>query len=195
MARKLNEDTTDLIEDVAKAVLTTVAKKAIPSAASMAAGPLAGIAVGALIVAATKIYEHRQKMSREGIELRGDERDIVLVNEELERLYERRRKLEQALGRAPPRRRRLIENTIAALDNRIEMLEEYYELLQLRIEAMRRLDALGGKKLVKEVEKIMDRIEKGKPIDKELYRVIKEAEERLEKINASETVLLKILET
>ncbi len=193
MARRVDEDTMDLAEDVAKAVLATVAKKAVPSAASMAAGPLAGIAVGALIVAAAKIYEHRKKAAAQGIELRGDERDIVLVNEELERLYARKEKLEKALEKTTGRRKRIIEESLRAVEDRIMFLEEYYELLQLRVEAMRKLRMIGDKGLLKEAEKIMRRIEKGEPVDKDLYKLIERAERELDKIHASETVILRIL--
>jgi len=75
------------------------------------------------------------------------------------------------------------------LDNlRIEL-----ELRQLRLEALRRLRAIGDVRLMAEVERMVDKIEKGKGFEEEELKVLKDLEERWRRKEIQITALREVL--
>ena len=77
----------------------------------------------------------------------------------------------------------------AVLDNlRIEL-----ELRQLRLEALRRLRAIGDPRLMAEVERMVEKIERGKGFEEEELRVLKDLEERWRRKEIQITALREVL--
>ena len=182
------------VTDILSTVAQEVVRRGIPALASMSFGPAAGVAVGALLVIAFKLYKSRNAIKDYDKLILADERDVISVNEKLEKLYERREKLRQALEKAPPYRKRLIEQSIKSVEASIRNLEELYALLQIRLEARKKILMLGGKKLAKAIEDIAKHIEKGEVPSKEVYKILEKASSNLEKTRVKEAVLLKIIE-
>ena len=86
-----------------------------------------------------------------------------------------------------------IDEVIMAEKNVLENLRIELELRQLRLEALRRLESIGDPNIMKAVEKMVEKIEKGEEFEDQQYRVLRELEEKWRRkeieINALREVL------
>ena len=163
-------------EPAVKRVLEEAYKRLVPAAAYLVSSKAGFIA--SVIVFTTWLIKHSR--SRYG-EFSIDEDDKV-VAKLIEDIREQEARI-RVLEKARERRKGslgsgVIDDVIEAEKGVLVNLITELELRQLRLEALRRLKAIGDPKLTKAVKEMVRKIEEGKGFEEEQLRVLKELEER-----------------
>lgn len=163
-------------EPAIKKVFEEAYKRLVPAAAYLVSSKAGFIA--SVVVFTTWLIKHSK--SRYG-EFSIDEDDKVVAKliEDIKEQEARIRVLEKARERGRGSLgSRVIDDVIEAEKGVLENLITELELRQLRLEALRRLKAIGDPRVTKAVREMVKKIEEGKGFEEEQLRVMKELEER-----------------
>ena len=163
-------------EPAIKKVLEEAYKRLIPAAAYLISSK-AGF-VASVVVFMTWLIKHSRSRYGE-FSIEEDDKVVAKLIEDIRAQEAMIRLLEKArkAGRGSPGAR-VIDDVIEAEKAVLENLVTELELRQLRLEALRRLKAIGDPGVTKAVEELVRRIEEGKGFEEQQLRVMKELEER-----------------
>lgn len=130
--------------------------------------------IASVIVLATWLI--KKGSSRYGhISIEEDSKAIARLLKDIDRLEAEVSALRKALKRS--KSRSVTESVLRSKESVLESLYEELELRQLRIEALRRLESIGDKKLIKEVMELVKRIEEGKEFEEKQLKIFKKFED------------------
>ncbi|MEB3764882.1 MAG: hypothetical protein GSR77_01770 [Desulfurococcales archaeon] len=173
--RGLEKDAGDIGE-----ILVETGKRLVSVVVGMQAGPVAGAAVGAALAAAYLIYRRKKRLASKGLTV--EEANIINLRIKIDRLYQRREELEQAISAAKrPSQRRMLMDALRNTDSMIRDLEDILELYNTLLEARRRIETLLGPKAAREVDKILQRVEKGEEPGEQVYKLLQKVEDKIDK--------------
>lgn len=175
----------------AKKILFEAYKRLVPSAAYLAgstAGFIASVAVFATWLLASARKKPSLSMEEEDKAIAGLRHDLAVEEARL-RLLEKAR--EKALREG--RDTEALDKAIEAEKEIIENMRSELALRELRLEALRRLQALGDKEALRQVTRLIEKIEKGKDFEEEQYRVLRELEDRWRRREIEITALREML--
>ena len=176
---KLREEAESALADTGS-LLAEIGRRVISTVVGLQAGPAAGAAVGVALTAAYLIYRRRRKLAAKGLTV--EQAEIVRLTAMIDELYKRREELSKALQYAQrPVQRRMLLNSIQNTDSLIQDLEALLELENTLLEAKKRIKILLGHKAAREVDRILDKVERGEEPVEGVYKLLSKVSEKVER--------------
>ncbi len=156
-------------------------------------GSTAGLAAS-IVVFTTWLIKRLNPTSRVADLIERDEEQLLALEKQIEELEARISILEGLLSRASSERERSrLERSLKLHREELERLDEEKELLELRLLAVKKLRSIGEDQLIREVNKIIEKIEKGRLTEVQ-YEVLALLEERWRRRQISIEALRRIVE-
>jgi len=120
---------------------------------------------------------------------------LVKLDNAISKLELQIKALEDAAKSASPSRKLILENDINNLRKMLERLIEIRKLEGLKYSALIVLSKYGNKDLVKEVRKIMEKIDRGEELDADVAKMLYRLEELRRNNILTEEILKEIIDT
>ena len=172
--------------DSVKEILRKTFERMVPATLSYIAGTHAGYAASVLIFTTWMLAKMRKRIDP----IEKEETLLIDLSKKIEQQESKVRMLRQALKPGDV----VAESALKIEEEILEKLKEEYKLAQLRILAYRKLLKSGNKELLKQVEKMIDKMKKGKDFTSEQLKVLNQLEREWQSKAIEESVLLRILE-
>jgi len=147
------------------------------------------------IVFITWILTHNREHYHHYFNIEEDEKALIVILDEIKKQEARLNLLEKARNKLSSEGKSLstIDEVIKAEKNILENLYTEYKLRQLRIEAIRRLRAVGDPNILQMLNKIIKRIEKGEEFHEQQYEILKRLEDMWRRKEIEISMLSEIL--
>ncbi len=178
----------------AREILEEAAKRLLPAVGYLV-NPTAGFIASAFIFFTWLVSRRRGGSRRKLSPIEALEDRLIEIREEINSVSSGISVREKALEKASGLQREVLAREIELLEKHLRELEELYRIEHIRYLSWRLILKTRDEKLIKAVEKLYEKIEKGLDPSSEEYRILKKLEEYREKGVLKEVVVEKILES
>jgi len=156
--------------------------------------PTAGLAATVLLYTTWILSKNYKKAGIENIKALPIEERLLNLRREIENKERMIRFKEKALSESNLADRETLEYEIELLKRYLENLKKLYKLESLKYIAWKSLNDTGDERIIKEFNKIMEKIERGENFDGEIVRIMEKLEELRKREIITERFLKRILQ-